>query len=335
GDGIQTTSIGIIGSSIQSMAFADNKLYAAGVAQFPARMGVVVRYMLPAKKAPIVTITDPANNTSIYGPVDITFTAKASDENGTITKVEFYNGTVLMATKFLKYSWTWKSSPVGKHKVTARAYDNEGLVTTSAPVYVTVVAVKPSTVTITEPTNNSTYRSPADIRITAVASKEGGAISKVEFYKGTTLLASERYLPYSWNWQNAPVGTHTITVKAYYSAGPVITSQPVKITVTPASAPVSSRPSFENSKIKINGSISLKLVPNPVNNILNIYTSGLQGNTQATISIISSSGVTVKTIKSKGSDQTMQLNVSLLPSGVYTIKIANGDKVINKQFVKM
>ncbi|MEO6456088.1 MAG: T9SS type A sorting domain-containing protein, partial [Ginsengibacter sp.] len=52
GDGIQTTSIGIMGSSIQSMAFADNKLYAAGVAQFPARMGVVVRYVM-AESGPL------------------------------------------------------------------------------------------------------------------------------------------------------------------------------------------------------------------------------------------------------------------------------------------
>ena len=45
-DGIQTTDIGIGGSSIQSIAFADNKLYAAGNGQFPGTLGVVARYLL-------------------------------------------------------------------------------------------------------------------------------------------------------------------------------------------------------------------------------------------------------------------------------------------------
>ena len=45
-DGIQTTDIGTGGSSIQSMAFAGNKLYAAGYGQFPGTLGVVARYLL-------------------------------------------------------------------------------------------------------------------------------------------------------------------------------------------------------------------------------------------------------------------------------------------------
>jgi len=45
-DGIQMTNIGLGGSSIQSLSFADNKLYAAGNGQFPGQLGVVARYLL-------------------------------------------------------------------------------------------------------------------------------------------------------------------------------------------------------------------------------------------------------------------------------------------------
>ncbi|MEO6456581.1 MAG: Ig-like domain-containing protein, partial [Ginsengibacter sp.] len=284
---------------------------------------------------PSVTIIAPTTNTTIVGPVDITFTATALDADGTITKVEFYNGTKLMATeRYLPYSWTWKNSPIGKRKVTAKAYDNDGLVTVSAPVHVTVVAVNPSTISIVYPLDNATYNSPADVRITAVASKEGGAISKVEFYNGATLLATEKYLPYSWNWVNAPVGTHPITVKAYYISGAAITSQTVTITVNSLVSFVS-RVSSENSKSNINASVTLNLVPNPANDILNIYTTGLPKDKQMIISVISTSGVIMKTIRKPRSAQVVQLNVSSLADGVYTIKIISDDKIMYKAFVKL
>ena len=57
-DGIQTTNIGIEGSSIQSLAFADDKLYASGYGQFPGTLGVVARYLLPQGGAVPVSLLD-------------------------------------------------------------------------------------------------------------------------------------------------------------------------------------------------------------------------------------------------------------------------------------
>jgi len=44
-NGIVTTNIGIAGSRIQGLAFAEDKLYAAGYGQFPGTLGVVARYL--------------------------------------------------------------------------------------------------------------------------------------------------------------------------------------------------------------------------------------------------------------------------------------------------
>ena len=49
--GIQTTRLGVGGSSIQSLAFADNKLYAAGVRAISRQLGVVARYLLRRRRA--------------------------------------------------------------------------------------------------------------------------------------------------------------------------------------------------------------------------------------------------------------------------------------------
>jgi hypothetical protein len=81
--------------------------------------------------------------------------------------------------------------------------------------------------------------------------------------------------------------------------------------------------------------LSLKVGPVPARSTLQIYTKGLQLNKQSTISVISSSGVVMKTIQSNASDKVVQLDVSSLASGVYTIKVINGGKVAYKQFVKL
>jgi uncharacterized delta-60 repeat protein len=51
-DGIQTTNVGLEGSRINSLAFENNKLYAAGYGQFPGTLGVVARYIL-AESGPL------------------------------------------------------------------------------------------------------------------------------------------------------------------------------------------------------------------------------------------------------------------------------------------
>ena len=100
-------------------------------------------------------------------------------------------------------------------------------------------------------------------------------------------------------------------------------------------ASIVSRPSSVNSKTDVNGALSLRLSPVPARSTLQIYTKGLQLNRPSTISVMSSTGVLLKTIQSNASNKVVQLDVSTLVSGVYTIKVMSGDKVMNKQFVKL
>ncbi|HRH59608.1 MAG TPA: Ig-like domain-containing protein, partial [Chitinophagaceae bacterium] len=89
--------------------------------------------------APKIYITSPANATSFLEPANITITADASDENGTVTKVDFYNGDTLLGTdETAPYSVVWNNILAGSYTIKAKATDNSNLVTTAAPVNITV-----------------------------------------------------------------------------------------------------------------------------------------------------------------------------------------------------
>ena len=334
-DGIQITKASGGDDRIQGITIANNELYVVGYGSYPATLGVAAKYSLTESvNPPIVSLTAPANNTTRLAPAaHIRLRAEAADKDGTISKVEFYNGTTLLHTETVfPYGFTWRNVPLGNYTLTAKAYDNSGLVTTSAPVHIFVVPNKPPVVSIIKPVNNRSFAAPGYIHLEAAASDTDGRITNVKFYNGTTLLRTEYVFPYTYHWENVPVGTYTITAVATDNWGAHTTSAPVTIRVKSMNTMmVSGKP--VNNKTVINDAVSLKLSPNPATNLVNIYTNGLPQNKPATISIISVSGNVLKTMQSNNS--TTQLDVSSLVSGVYTIKIVSGGSIVYKQFVKM
>ncbi|MGN6648164.1 MAG: Ig-like domain-containing protein, partial [Cytophaga sp.] len=89
----------------------------------------------------------------------------------------------------------------------------------------------PPAVNLTVPAVNSSFCQGTSINLTATATDSDGSITKVEFYDGTTLLGTATSSPYTYNWANAAVGTHTITAKATDNAGGISTSASAGITV--------------------------------------------------------------------------------------------------------
>lgn len=90
---------------------------------------------------PTISITSPANNTTFTAPASITINATATDANGTVTNVEFYNGTTLIGSDASSpYSFVWNNVAAGTYTITAKSTDNAGATTTSAAITVTVNA---------------------------------------------------------------------------------------------------------------------------------------------------------------------------------------------------
>jgi arabinogalactan endo-1,4-beta-galactosidase len=90
-------------------------------------------------KAPTVSITSPANNASFITNSTITLNANASDVDGTISKVDFfYCGVKLGEDATSPYSYAWANVPNGSYPVYAVAYDDNGTITNSSLVTITV-----------------------------------------------------------------------------------------------------------------------------------------------------------------------------------------------------
>jgi RHS repeat-associated protein len=76
---------------------------------------------------PTVSLTSPANNASFRAPANITLAAAAADSDGTISKVEFFYGGTLIATRTeAPYSFIWTGVPEGAYELTAVVTDDSG-----------------------------------------------------------------------------------------------------------------------------------------------------------------------------------------------------------------
>jgi len=181
---------------------------------------------------PTVSITSPTNGASFNGPTDITVTATAADAGGSITQVEFFNGSTSIGVDTSSPYSATGTFGLGTHVLTAVARDNLSTASTSAPVSITVSAVNtPPTVSITSPTNGASFNGPTDITVTATAADTGGSITQVEFFNGSTSIGVDTSSPYSAS-ANFGVGTHVLTAVATDNLSATSTSAPVSITVS-------------------------------------------------------------------------------------------------------
>ena len=72
-------------------------------------------------------MTCPPNGSTYQSGTPITITATAGDSDGTVSKVNFYNGATLIGTvATAPYSFTWTTAPIGNLTLTAVATDNGG-----------------------------------------------------------------------------------------------------------------------------------------------------------------------------------------------------------------
>jgi hypothetical protein len=189
----------------------------------------------PANQPPSVSLTSPADNTTVTKGSTINISANAADGDGSVIRVEFYaDNTLLVHDVVPPYSFDWTTTVAGAFVITAKAYDTDEGVTTSQAVTVNVLPSAdnvPPTVRITSPSNNATVYRLFGTTINANASDSDGTVIKVEFYSGSTLLGTDTSAPYSFVWKPTTRGTFTLTARAYDDNGAVTTSAPVTVRV--------------------------------------------------------------------------------------------------------
>jgi len=190
----------------------------------------------------IVSISSPLSGAVFSAPATIAIKASVSDSNGSIAKVDFYQGSTLLGSDntAAPYSFTWSNVIAGNYTITAKSTDNAGSVTISSPITIIVTTTNEPlpVVSILSPVSGAVFTAPASVTIAATASDADGSISKVDFYQGSTLLGSDNTSPYSFTWTNVLAGSYTITAKATGNAGATTISTPIYFTVVSAGGSV-------------------------------------------------------------------------------------------------
>ncbi|MGB9178630.1 MAG: Ig-like domain-containing protein [Pyrinomonadaceae bacterium] len=228
----------------QTTGFTDSSVSSGGATYFYRVCAVVVfsgsytgysypAWVTTANAAPAINLTSPANGATYNSPASITVTANANDSDGSISKVDFYQGTTLIGTSTVSpFSMTWNGVAAGNYTLTAKATDSGGATTTSSPVSITVNT--PPTVILAMPDDGPLFTAPANLALNAYANDFDGTVSKVDFYQDANLIGTingplASGTPYTFQWNNVSAGTYTLTAKATDNLGATTTSGAVKI----------------------------------------------------------------------------------------------------------
>lgn len=88
---------------------------------------------------PIVSLSSPLDGANFAVNATVEIVAIANDGDGTVSKVEFFNGTTKLGEKTSSpFTFTWNGVAEGVYVITAKATDNAGSTTTSAAATITV-----------------------------------------------------------------------------------------------------------------------------------------------------------------------------------------------------
>ncbi len=164
---------------------------------------------------------------------NIVIQATASD-NGTISKVDFFNGTnLLFSDNSGPYTHTISNAMDPIYSISAKVYDDCGEITTSNMLSITTFAPDPcagnTPPTISISSSSSSYVRGTSFTINANTS-DNGTISKVDFYNGTSLIFSDSMAPYTHTILNALDPLYSISAKVYDDCGAITTSNTLSIT---------------------------------------------------------------------------------------------------------
>ena len=276
---------------------------------------------------PTAVIISPALNSSFTSPAIISITANAFDSDGTVSLVEFYNGsTKLGSTSSAPYTFSWNNVPAGNYTLTVIATDNQNSKTVSSGIHVSVVNSsvrinKRPYIKISNPRKGNTYASLATITIDALASDSDGTISKVEFFSNSVKLVELYSDPYTYTWKDVPAGKYSITAVAIDDSNDSTASSAIEFEV--------------GSKIKYDSNSDIiNLYPNPNNGHFTIdFVNPLQDD-KSQIIITDLAGKQVYNGPVYKEETSKQIDVSDSKSGIYVMMIKDKEIFVTKKFIK-
>lgn len=173
------------------------------------------------------TLTSPGNNASYTAPASIVLSATATASSLQIlTNVSFFQGsTKLGEDASSPYTYAWNNVPAGNYVLTARGTDTAGLISTSAPISVVVLASAPA---ITSQPQSQSIAAGGNVTLSVSASGSGPLSYRWRFNGSTINGATSPTLGLN-NVQPLQAGAYTVVITNV--AGTII-SAVANLTVT-------------------------------------------------------------------------------------------------------
>ena len=179
---------------------------------------------------PTVTLTNPANGSTVSGVIAI---AAAASDNVELQRVRFFRGnTLIVEDATAPYGLTWDSRSVadGTYTVRAEALDlagQTGSSTASIAIRNGIDRTLPM-ISIVEPVSGDSVRGTVTIRANAT---DDIAIARVEFIVDGITIGTDASAPYAatWNTTAVPEGVHTLLARAFDSSGNNKLSDPIGV----------------------------------------------------------------------------------------------------------
>jgi fibronectin type 3 domain-containing protein len=204
----------------------------------PAQLtGVIVPAVAVSTNA-LPNVALALDKTSLIIGQTVTLTATATDSDGTIAKVEFFDvvtkiGEVLGSGP---YALAYTPSTTGSHSLTAKATDNQGGSRTTAPINLPVTVAPNLAPTIALYASAATVQQGTALTLTATATDSDGTVVKVEFFDGATKIGETVSVPHSISFAPGIAGSHQLSAKATDNSGAMTVSAPVIVSVVPNAA---------------------------------------------------------------------------------------------------
>lgn len=258
-----TSNTGVWDSGIHGRGFSFSRQFTA-VGNFPYfcrvhpfQTGSVT--VQAANSPPTVSISSPANGAVVNAPANVTIAATASDLDGSVTQVEFFENSVSLAVMTASpYTVAVSNLGAGAYTFSAVAADKDGAKATNS---VNVIVNALPAIAIVSPVNGATFAEPLTGAIQAAASDSDGSIQKVSFFSGSTLLGSVGSPPFNLTVTNVAAGTFALTAVATDDRGASANSAPVTISVVtpvPIQLSVPRRLSLTGFQFKHTGNAGLR-----------------------------------------------------------------------------
>jgi hypothetical protein len=279
---------------------------------------------------PVIQLISPRKNSYFFSPANILIEAAATDSDGYIMNVEFYNGSKKIGeSKSEPYKFVWQNVQNGRYTFTAIATDNSNAPVVSNTIHVIVRNnFRWPRITFQEPEEGQPIVVPATIDLELESYDPDEVISKVEYFNGSAKIGESSKAPYSLSFSTVDPGTLNISAVAIDSFNTVVSEDSTRIELV-----LNDGISGNEEILTDSDPASFNLFPNPNDGRFIIELGKDFQNIPAQVTVINATGEIVYSGMIPEGQSTLEINLPEIVPGTYILLISGNTIKITKKFI--